>query len=282
MSDRIQALRDAAFAISPLVVEESFAHMKEPWEMILGGLIFPAMAQEDPDSVKENPKFTALMEKYSKEMVTEFFTPKVEEKVVKEVVEKVRVVPGTGGAVKFRRLKDKVSKESKMERKLCASDRDVIIRWWNENQRLMDRVSGECQDLVDKIHALDTSLEPLAPAQVAGHVSRLSHMGMKHDREKRADRWIDKGMCSVRPTWSKEFLEAIERNYEAERKEELERARDHGKMRRGEAYEPKPKTATPSAAMTPVETASKEEAPSPEPVASLEETEDFFDTLDIA
>jgi len=279
---RLQELRDAAFAISPLVVEKAFSHMKEPWEMILGGLIFPAMIKEDPESIKENPKFVALMEKYSKEAVTEFFTPKVEEKVIETVVERVKVISGAGGAVKFRRVKEKVSKDKKMERTLRASDRDIIIKWWNTNQRLMDRTSGECQALVDAIHATDTSVEPLAPAQVAGHVSRLSDMGMKHDREERALRWITKGMCTVRPEWTKEFLDAIERNYEAERKDEAERAKDHALIREGKTYEPKPKTATPSAAALVTEpTTGSIEEPTKVTVGSTKEIDDF-DILDIA
>ncbi len=95
MSTLLDKLHDAVLTITELVVQKEHKHMKKPWEMILGGLIIPALVSEDEDILKEASN-AELMKKYSKEKIKEFFnpTPKVieTEKIVevpKEIVKEV-------------------------------------------------------------------------------------------------------------------------------------------------------------------------------------------------
>ena len=94
MSDMINSLNDAVSVITPLVLTAEHAHMKGPWQMIMGGLILPEIVRLDPKVLDENPTYRELLEQYDRKKVEAFFTEKkVEvEKIVEKVV--IKEVPG--------------------------------------------------------------------------------------------------------------------------------------------------------------------------------------------
>ena len=141
----------------------------------------------------------------------------------------------TGG--KFRRLKDHgVAKVSRFERELCPSDRDTIIRWWNQNQRLVNDDDPACSTLTITINSTTQGL-PLSPMQTAGYMSYLCRLGLwlEDDRRIRVARSIQRGSFTVTPVYSQALIEAIRRNWEQERADEQARAAAHAAMRAARA-----------------------------------------------
>lgn len=71
----IQKLHEASFALSALALEERYEHMREPLQMVVGGLILAEIARLDPAQVEEEMK--GLLAQYTPEKVKEWFEPKV-------------------------------------------------------------------------------------------------------------------------------------------------------------------------------------------------------------
>lgn len=143
------------------------------------------------------------------------------------------VVDGGG---KFRRLKDNgVAKVKRFERELECSDRDIIIRWWNQNQRLVDKDDPVCARLTALIN--QQSGVPLSPMQVAGYFSYLCRLGQwtAIDRAARLGRSLARGAFTVQPEYSRSLLDAIVENWNKERQDEALRAAAHAKMRAARA-----------------------------------------------
>jgi len=137
---------------------------------------------------------------------------------------------------KFRRLKDNgVAKVKRFERELCCSDRDIIIRWWNHNQRLVPKEDPVCATLTALIN--QQSGVPLSPMQVAGYFSYLCRLGQWNaiDRAARLDRNLARGAFSVQPEYSRDLLNAIVENWNKERQDEALRASAHAQMRAARA-----------------------------------------------
>jgi len=146
----------------------------------------------------------------------------------------VTTVVDEGG--KFRRLKDNgVAKVKRFERELCCSDRDIIIRWWNHNQRLVPKEDPVCATLTALIN--QQSGVPLSPMQVAGYFSYLCRLGQWNaiDRAARLDRNLARGAFSVQPEYSRDLLNAIVENWNKERQDEALRASAHAQMRAARA-----------------------------------------------
>lgn len=239
---KLEDLRDAVATIAPLVLTPENAHMKKPWEMIVGGLILPEMVKQDPAVLEIDPSFKDLLEEHTKEKVHKFFhpAPKMIEakKEVPKIVEKTRVVKvkdgsGASSSGKFRRLKDKVKKVSRFERNLTPNDRDSIIARWNAEQRLVPKEDPICVEMAEVINK-NSGLEPIAPLQIAGYFSYLCRLGQTTEatREARIDRAIKRGAMTVRPKFSKELIQEIIDNYNSQRKEEDQRKKDHEELRR--------------------------------------------------
>jgi len=263
MSDLVEKLNSAVFNITPLILSKEFEHMREPWQMMMGGLILPAIAKEDP-SVLNEPEFKELLESYTKDKVEEYFKPKTVEvsvdrvvekkveveKVVEKIVEKVVHVPvdrvvekivekvvhvplTTGTDTKFRRLKDDITKKKLMERQLVCEDRDVFIGWWNANQRLVPDTDPVCGILAKAINEARLNASPLAPAQVAGYFSHLCRVGMKTEavRNEIIRKSLSRGVFTITPVYSQKLLDEIQKNWELERADETARRKDHEILR---------------------------------------------------
>jgi hypothetical protein len=144
------------------------------------------------------------------------------------------VVDGGG---KFRRLKDNgVAKVKRFERELECLDRDIIIRWWNNNQRLVPADDPVCVTLANEINSTGTTVK-LSSMQVAGYLSHLCRLGkLTHiDRQVRISRTVKRGDISVIPEYSRPLLNAIVENWEHERQDEALRAQAHAQMRAARA-----------------------------------------------
>lgn len=246
-------LFEAVSEISKLVLKSDNAHMKEPWQMIVGGLVLPEAAKADP-SVLEDKGNKALIDQYSREKVEEFFTAKtIEKEVVKEVekivekevpVEKVVVkkVPVEGAPIesgKYRRLKDKVNKESRKETGLDSAARDVMIQHWNKVQDLVDKKDPVCQKLTEQINGQSGRTIPIFPLQVAGYFSYLCRLGRKIQsrREGLIDYHMKKGNITVRPYFSKELIDKILIHWREEKEDRERRKKDHAELRARRAAE---------------------------------------------
>ena len=72
---RSDELHAAAFSLTSLVLDPKFQHMRKPWEMLLGGLILPALVAEDASVLKTNPEYEKLYTQYTREKVLAFFAP---------------------------------------------------------------------------------------------------------------------------------------------------------------------------------------------------------------
>jgi hypothetical protein len=146
----------------------------------------------------------------------------------------VTTVVDEGG--KFRRLKDNgVAKVKRFERELECSDRDIIIRWWNHNQRLVPKEDPVCASLTTLIN--QQGGVPLSPMQVAGYFSYLCRLGQWNsiDRAARLGRSEARGAFTVQPEYSRPLLDAIVENWNKERQDEALRAQAHAQMRAARA-----------------------------------------------
>ena len=238
-------------------IVKSYPHMAKPWEMIFGGLILPFMADIDK-SVQEKPQYKALLEEYAEDKIKKYFS-----------------APVAKGGGKYRRLKGKVNKLSRMERGLNMVDRDEVIRWWNKHQTLVPKEDPICVKIADDLNKSQPGINPLAPLQVGGYFSYLCRMGLVTEkvRKERFNRAQRKGYISILPEYTPEILKAVQGNYNAQREEEARRAVDHAELRKRRA----------SGDSTPVvvESPSAEDLPLDNHTAPVktvepkEETEDF-------
>lgn len=223
-------LHQATLILSNLVLRTEHAHMKGPVEMIIGGLIFPAIKEIDKVGILEaDTTYKTLLEKYSKEKIKDFFNPKPIVKIVE------KEVPGEGGERPvFRRLKEKVNKVSRIQRPLNSLDRDTLINWWNKNQRLVPDDDPICVTLTDQINLEQGGNEPLSSMQIAGYFSYLCRMGLRTEGD-RAERFMQakrRGDLSLLPVYDPVLLHDIVTNWEKERADEAARVKDHEELRR--------------------------------------------------
>lgn len=163
-------------------------------------------------------------------------TTRVQQPVVAPVIAPTNAVTvETGG--KFRRLKDNgVNKVERFERELSTEDRDEVIRWWNLNQRLVDKDDPACVELTRSINGRRRA-NLLSPMQVAGYFSYLCRLGLWEEtrRNTRIDVSIRKGRFSVVPVFSRPLITAIRVNWEREREDERLRREAHAAIRAARA-----------------------------------------------
>ena len=209
-----------------LTVNAKFSHMRVPLQAIMGGVILPQLV-EAAQVDGEDPQVIDLLDRYSKKNVKEIINPDpitVEiDKVINHVVYERPI---------YRRIKGTVNKQILKERKLDPMSRDVIIRWWNVNQRLVSKDDPVTVTLTAQINALYSDGIPLAPMQLPGYFSHLCRMGLKTeiDRERIFGASMDRGDHSIMPVYSQKLLDEIQENWEFQRKLEETMASDHAEL----------------------------------------------------
>jgi len=238
-----EELIKAATVITPLTSCPKHTHLRQAWEMILGGLILPLLVKDIPEILDDEKK--TLMELYTKKKVIEFFTPK--EVIVEKEVEVERIIPSgdpiekvttrivrikdtipkIGG--KYRRIKGSISKEKKKEESLRLEDRDIFIRYWNLKQDLVSKDDPVCDQLAKECS------HSIAPAQVAGYFSHLCRLGRETEatRTGRIERALKRGTNSVTPVYSQDLIEKIQKNWKEEREDKRIRAEAHARIMAG-------------------------------------------------
>jgi hypothetical protein len=206
--------------LGKLVLQGKFAHMKTHVQAIMGGLLLPSLVDLGQLDAKE-PEVADLLKSYSKPEVKKMLNP--EPVKVTEVVHERPV---------FRRLKTGVNKEKRIVRALDTAGRDILIRWWNVNQRLIPKDDPVCATLTAQVNALNSNEEPLSSMQIAGYFSHLCRTGLclAEERDARLRSSMKRGAHTIMPEFSKELLEAIKENWEMERANEAARVTDHAKL----------------------------------------------------
>jgi hypothetical protein len=209
-----------------LSIQAKFSHMRVPVQAIMGGVLLPKLVelgQVDGD----DPQVQRLLDSYSKKNVKELLNPDpitVEiDKIIEQVVYERPI---------YRRLKSGVNKQILKERTLDTMSRDVIIRWWNVNQRLVAKDDPVTVTLTAQINALYSDDIPLAPMQLPGYFSHLCRMGLKteDDRDRIFSASMDRGDHTVMPLYTKKILDEILENWEFQRKLEENMNEDHAEL----------------------------------------------------
>jgi hypothetical protein len=203
--------------LGKLVLQGKFAHMKTHVQAIMGGLLLPSLVDMGQVDAKE-PEVADLLKSYSKPEVKKMLNP--EPTTITEVVHERPV---------FRRLKDGVNKEKRIKRELDPAGRDILIRWWNVNQRLVPKEDPVCATLTAQVNALNGLEEPLSSMQIAGYFSHLCRMGLclPEERNERLHSSKKRGAHTIMPEFTQELLDAIKENWEKERANESARKVDH-------------------------------------------------------
>ena len=207
--------------LGKLVLQGKFAHMKTHVQSIMGGLMLPQLVDLGKVDATD-PAVSELLKSYSKPAVKKMLNP--EPVKVTEVIHERPV---------FRRLKNGVNKEKRIKRELDPAGRDILIKWWNVNQRLVPKDDPVCATLTAQVNALHPNDEPLSSMQIAGYFSHLCRMGLKlpEERDDRLFRSMERGDHSVMPKYTQELLDAIKENWERERANEAARHGDHARMK---------------------------------------------------
>lgn len=215
-------LERVSAVLEKLTLQGEFSHMKLPVQTILGGMLIPELAKKgviDPD----DPDVINLIGEYTREKIEQRLSPSPI--LVREIVEQRRICR--------RDKKNGVNKEKRFERDLEPSDRDVIIRWWNANQRLIPKDDPICADLTEQINALKPKEKPLSAMQISGYLSSLCRLALRTEAEQIhvINRNIRRHKYSVRPIFSPALMKLVQENWEFERKNEKARPKDLLKMR---------------------------------------------------
>ena len=139
---------------------------------------------------------------------------------------------------KFRRLKDKgVTKEPTKDLKhLRPAERDTIIRWWNTHQQMVPKEDPVCARIATELNA-HRRISKLGSMQVSGYFSYLCRLGLwtESRRQKRIAKHLRRGQYSVAPVYGPAFIQAIQRNWEQQRADEIQRAQAHVQLRQARA-----------------------------------------------
>jgi len=206
--------------LGKLVLQGKFAHMKTHVQAIMGGLLLPSLVDNGQLDAKE-PEVAELLKSYSKPEVKKMLNP--EPVTVTEVVHERPV---------FRRIKDGVNKEKRIKRELDPAGRDILIRWWNVNQRLVPKEDPVCATLTAQVNALNGHEEPLSSMQIAGYFSHLCRTGLclAEERDARLRNSMKRGAHTIMPEFTQELLDAIKENWVRERANEAARVTDHAKL----------------------------------------------------
>jgi len=221
-----QDISHATEVLGKLILQSKYAHMKTHVQGIIGGLLLPYLV--DIGSIDEDDQVKVLMEAYAKEKIKELLNPDPITIPIEQIVERIRYARPV-----FRRIKTEVKKVKRMERELCSADRDILIRWWNVNQRLVTKEDPVCPTLADQCNAATKSNEPICAMQVAGYFSHLCRIGLRTDTERTKifERSIKRGAHTITPRYSFSLQDAILKNWEKERANEAARGIEQEELR---------------------------------------------------
>lgn len=243
----IQKLHEMAFEVTPEILTpgSGYEHLGEFWKTILGGFVLPRMAELDPSSVAGNTVFKDLVEQYTKEKVEAMFSPRtieiekiVEVEVIKEVEVRTYidkpVLLNPGENVVHRRLKDHIQKLRRKKRELTCSERDIVIKVFNDTQDMIPSTSEVFKNIVDEINAKCSPEDHVSAPQMAGYWSSLCRWAdsTRVSREEWIERSLKRGVYSISPLYTDEFIAKIKENYAAKREEEIQRKKDHSHIKR--------------------------------------------------
>ena len=186
------------------VIAKDYPHLIKEWKNILGGCILPEIAKSGAGS---SGGIEETIKKYSKDSLDS-----------KKV---------------HRRIKGKVNKVSRKKRPLTPSERDLVIKVFNVTQDLIDNDLEIFKSLVSKINLSRSEEDKIAAPQLAGYWSSLCRWA--HSTKMQRDHWIqtsiDKGVFSIEPLYTKEFINKIITNSLSRREEARKREEDHRKIR---------------------------------------------------
>jgi hypothetical protein len=206
--------------LGKLVLQGKFAHMKTHVQAIMGGLLLPSLVDLGQLDAKDE-EVADLLKSYSRPAVKKMLNP--DPTTITEVIHERPV---------FRRLKEGVNKEKRIKRELDPAGRDILIRWWNVNQRLVPKEDPVCATLTAQVNALNVTEEPLSSMQIAGYFSHLCRMGLRvaEERDAKFRMSMKRGAHTIMPEFSQELLDAIKENWEKERANEAARVIDHAML----------------------------------------------------
>lgn len=216
----------ASEILSGLILQRKYAHMREAVQIVLGGLLLPILADQNEIDT-EDPNVAFFLEKYSRKNIDRMLNPEPIEIPVEipiEIIIKERP--------KFRRLRNDVSKLKRKKRPLSPLARDTMIKWWNENQKLVPSDDPVCVVLTERINKLEDSEYPLSNMQISGYFSLLCRMGLETETDRMLffNETRMKGYHTLMPIYTPEFIEAIEDNWLRMKKDKRDRIRDHNLM----------------------------------------------------
>jgi hypothetical protein len=209
-----------------LSVQAKYSHMRVATQAIMGGVLLPQLVelgQVDGD----DPEVQRLLDNFSKKNVKELLNPDPITVEIDKIIDRVVYERPI-----YRRIKSGVNKQILKERKLDTQSRDVIIRWWNVNQRLVAKDDPVTVTLTAQINALYSDDIPLAPMQLPGYFSHLCRMGLKteDDRERIFEASMDRGDHTIMPIYSQQILDDILENWVFQRKLEQNMLQDHSEL----------------------------------------------------
>jgi len=196
--------------LEKLIVQGKYAHLTGAVNSILSGALIPTLIEQGKLDA-DDPAVKELLNSMPDKEVT---------RVVRE-----RPV--------YRRIKaEGVNKLHNKERELSTEGRDVLIKWWNVNQRLIPKDDPVCVTLTAQINALTPRTVPLSAMQIAGYFSHLCRMGLRteEDRYAKLNASRRRGAHTIMPIYTQALLEAIQKNWEFERANEQAIIADHDRL----------------------------------------------------
>jgi len=241
MSLTSEQLHDLVFKVTPELVKPEFMHLMDIWKAFLGGYVLPEMARQEPDKVAGNKQYEGMILEYSRDKILAMLkggTEKIIEKIVERVVEKPVVIEKTvlvssGEQVLHRRLRSTVKKIRRKERDLVSMERDLVIGIFNTRQDMLDKSSETCKNIIESINKTRAPEDKISSYQLAGYWSSLCRWGL--DTKAHRDDWITKSMAkgvySVAPIYSDEFVHKIRVYHEVRKEEAITRAKDHAEIK---------------------------------------------------
>lgn len=219
-------ISEASETLSGLIVQKKYSHMKEAVQIVLGGLLLPILSDRDEIDIND-PNVTFFLSKYSRENIKKmlnFETVEVPVEITLETVIRKRL--------KYRRIRNEVKKLKRKKGPLTPLGRDMLIQWWNKNQRLIPSDDPICVVLTEQVNNIKGCPYPISNMQISGYFSLLCRMGL----ETEADRITFftntrmKGLHTFMPRYSNELIEVIKKNWLKTKKDKKQREKDHEKI----------------------------------------------------
>lgn len=214
--------------LTELILKRKYIYMRQPVQMVLGGLLLPLLIDQgelDPN----DPDIKIFLEKYSKDAIDQMLNPEPIEIPVEiplEIIIKERP--------KFRVLKGTIKKKKRKKRSLTPLARDVLIEWFNRNQKLIPSDDPICVILTEKINNMQPRCRKISNMQISGYFSMLCQRAVDLDEEKRNkffQQKMDQGLHTKMPYYSDAFLQEIKENWIRVKMDKYARKIDHEKIK---------------------------------------------------